>query len=57
MNPQVAHILDEPLDVWRDREVLTQPSMIFIDADGNSTLHSGGIDAMDLLNRAKELAA
>lgn len=57
MRPQVSHILDDPIRVWQERQVLTQPSMIFIDADGTATLHSGSIDAMDLLNRAKELAA
>ena len=57
MNPQVSHVLDEPLELWVDYEVLTQPTMVFVSADGTQDLHSGGIDAQDLLDRAKELAA
>jgi len=56
MNPPVSHVLDNPLTVWGENNVLTNPSMVFVESDGTRTIHSGGIDAMELLERAKEMA-
>jgi len=56
MNPQVSHILDDPLDVWREYSVVSQPTMVFVAADGTQELHAGGIDANDLLDRVRALA-
>ena len=56
MNPPVSHVLDDPLTVWGENRVLSNPTMVFVDSDGTKTTHTGGIDPMDLLERAKEMA-
>ncbi len=57
IKPAVSHILDEPLDIWSDYEVLTQPSMVFVSGDGTREIHSGAIDAFDLRDRVEALAS
>lgn len=57
IKPPVSHVLEQPLDIWTEFEVITQPSMVFVSADGTQEIHSGAIDAFDLLERAEALAA
>ena len=56
ITPPISHVLDDPISVWAQYEVSTQPSMVFVGSDGTATLHSGSIDAMSLLETVEELA-
>lgn len=56
MSTQISHVLEDPGDLWLEYGVLSQPAMVFVDADGTQTLHTGGLGPQDLLSRVKELA-
>lgn len=55
MRVQIPHVLDEPFEIWEDYGVHSQPSMVFINADGTWERHTGRFDPPDLLVRANAL--
>jgi len=57
MSTQVAHVLDDPGSLWREHGVLSQPAMVFVNADGTTELRTGSLGPEDLLERAKSMAA
>jgi hypothetical protein len=57
MRVQIPHVLDEPFEIWTDFGVHSQPSMVFVKADGTWERHTGHIEPPDLLDRANALVA
>ena len=57
MSTQVSHVLDDPGSVWTDNEVVSQPSWIFVSANGSHELHTGGLGPQRLAERLEALAS
>jgi hypothetical protein len=57
MSTPIPHVLDDPQDLWLEYRVLSQPTMVFIAADGTIETHTGGLGPQGLLERVTELAA
>ena len=55
MSTQISHVLDEPGELWGSYGVVSQPTMIFVDADGNRTTHTGGLGPQKLVERLQAL--
>jgi len=55
MSTPVPQILGESGDVWIEHGVLSQPSWVFVSADGSAELHVGGLGPSDLLERLESL--
>lgn len=49
------HIFDEDGSVWSDYGVLSQPAFVFINDDGETSLHTGALGRDELTNRVEEL--
>lgn len=56
MSTQISHVLDDPGSVWTEHSVLSQPTTIFVSADGTTETHVGGLGPQTLLERVKALA-
>jgi hypothetical protein len=56
MRTQIPHVLDDPGQLWVERGVHSQPTMLFVAADGTVESHIGLVYAQDLLARVEELA-
>jgi hypothetical protein len=56
MRTQIPHVLDDPGQLWVERGVHSQPTMLFVAADGSVESHVGLVYAQDLLARVEELA-
>lgn len=57
MKVQIPHVLDQPFEIWEEYGVHSQPSMVFVNADGTFERHTGRLDPPDLLERANLLYA
>ena len=57
MSSPIAHVLTNPGDLWTDFEVLSQPTMVFVAADGQATLKVDSPGPQILLERVNALAA
>ena len=57
MSTPIPHVLDDPQDLWIEHGVLSQPTMVFIAADGSTETHVGTLGPQRLLERVTELAA
>lgn len=56
MSTQVSHVFDDPGALWVEYGVLSQPTTIFVAADGTLDVHTGGLGPQSLLERVKALA-
>ncbi len=56
MSTPIPHILDDPGQLWTDHEVLSQPTMIFVAADGSVERNTGALGPQGLLAKVEELA-
>ena len=56
MRPPVSHVLDDPDDVWLDYGVTSQPTMVFVAADGTTERRTGALGPQGLLARVEDLA-
>lgn len=57
MRPPISHVLADPAELWVEYGVTSQPTMVFIAADGSTETHVGALGPRDLLERVVELAA
>lgn len=57
MSTQISHVLDDPGELWLDYAVVSQPTMVFVAADGTRTTHTGALGPQKLVERLKEMAA
>jgi len=55
MSTPVPQILDDPGSIWVEHGVLSQPSWVFVSADGTADLHIGGLGPQGLLERLQSL--
>ena len=55
MSSQIPHVLVEAGEVWADFGIVSQPSMVFVAADGSWERDVGRQDPNDLLARSREL--
>ena len=51
------HAVDSDGSVWRDFEISTQPSFVFMDADGETTTHVGALGVDGLSERLDDLTS
>ncbi len=56
MSTQVSHVLDDPGGLWSEYDVLSQPTMVFVAADGSIERSTGALGPQGLLARVEELA-
>jgi len=56
MSTQVSHVLDNPDEFWIAHEVTSNPTMVFVAADGSTERHQGGLGPQELLERVEALA-
>lgn len=56
MSTQVSHIFDDPGELWVEHQVLSQPTTIFVAADGKTEVHTGGLGPQALLERVQAIA-
>lgn len=57
MSTQISHVLDDPGELWLEHSVASQPTMVFVSADGTTDAHLGGLGPAKLVERLKTLAA
>ncbi len=57
MSSPIPHVLDDPADVWIEYEITSQPSMVFVNADGTYERHVGALGPQGLLEKLEALAA
>jgi len=55
MSTQISHVLEDPAEFWQRFEVVSQPAMVFIAADGSAERVVGGTNAQALLQRVDDL--
>lgn len=51
------HVVDETGGIWDQMGVVSQPSFIFLDANGASTSHLGGLGVSGLTERLDTLTS
>lgn len=56
MSTPISHVFDDPGSVWVEHGVVSQPTMVFVAADGTVDVHTGGLGPQGLLERVKALA-
>ena len=56
MSTQVSHVLEDPGELWVEHGVLSNPTTIFVAADGSVDVHAGGLGPSELLERIEEIA-
>lgn len=57
MSTQVSHVFDDPGALWVEHQVLSQPTTIFVAADGTTEVHTGGLGPQGLLERVQSIAS
>ncbi len=57
MSTRISHVLDDPDDLWVEWQVTSNPTTIFVAADGTSERVSRGLSPQALVERLEELAA
>jgi len=55
MSTPVPHILEGAGELWRDYGVTSQPTMVFVAADGSIERHAGALGPQRLLERLNQL--
>ncbi|MEM7095466.1 MAG: hypothetical protein AAF567_20865 [Actinomycetota bacterium] len=55
MSTPIPHVLDEPDEFWRTYGITSQPSMVFVAADGTWERRTGAIGNTRLLERLKAM--
>jgi len=55
MSTPISHVFDNPQEIWTEYDVVSQPTMIFVAADGTLTRFVGGVGPTKLLERVDEL--
>lgn len=55
MSTPVSHVLDNPGELWENYGVSSQPSMVFITADGTFERSAGALGPQGLLSRIEAL--
>ena len=56
MSTRIPHVLDDPAALWREYGITSQPSMVFVAADGTWERRTGAIGNTGLLERVKQMA-
>ena len=56
MSPPISHVLEDPGEIWLTYGVVSQPSMVFVNADGTFERNTGGLGREALLARATALS-
>lgn len=56
MSSPIPHVLDDPEELWAAFEITSQPSMVFVAADGTWERRTGAIGNTGLLERVKAMA-
>ncbi|MGI9605485.1 MAG: TlpA family protein disulfide reductase [Acidimicrobiales bacterium] len=56
MSTPIPHVLANAGEVWVEYGVVSQPTMIFVAADGSTEAHTGGLGPQGLLERVEALA-
>jgi len=57
MSTQISHVFADPGALWAEHGVLSQPTTIFVAADGTEEYHTGGLGPQGLLEKVEQLAA
>lgn len=57
MSTQVSHVFSDPGEFWVEYQVLSQPTTIFVHADGTIETHTGGLGPQGLLERVQAIAS
>jgi len=55
MSSPIPHVLDDPGELWRTYGVISQPTMVFVAADGTQETHTGGLGPQRLVERLEAL--
>lgn len=55
MSTEIPHVLDDPGELWTEHGVTSQPSMVFVAADGTVEKRTGALGPQGLLERVKAL--
>lgn len=56
MSTQISHVLDDPGELWDEYGITSQPSMVFVAADGSWERRTGALGPQGLLERVRDLA-
>lgn len=57
MSTQIPHVIDGAADLWIEHGISSQPSMVFVSADGSTDVRVGSLGPQGLQNRAQALLA
>ena len=57
MSSPIPHVLDDPSGLWEAHGVTSQPTMVFVAADGTWERRTGALGPQRLLERLEALAA
>ena len=56
MSSPIPHVLDNPGALWEEFAITSQPSMVFVAADGTWERRTGATGNTGLLERVKQMA-
>ncbi len=56
MSTQVSHVLEEPDEFWVAHRVTSNPTVVFVSADGSAEAHVGALGPQGLLERVEALS-
>jgi hypothetical protein len=56
MSTPIAHVLDDPGAVWTDNEVVSNPTWVFVAADGSRVRLVTSLGPQRLIERLEALA-
>ncbi len=57
MSSPISHVLDDPGALWDEFAISSQPSMVFVAADGSWERRTGALGNTRLLERVKAMAS
>ncbi len=57
MSSPISHVLDDPGALWDEFAISSQPSMVFVAADGTWERRTGALGNTRLLERVKAMAS
>lgn len=57
MRTQVSHVFDDPVAIWNEQGVTSQPGWVFVSADGTAERVPGSMPSRELLARLEDMAA
>ena len=55
MSTPISHVLDRPGDIWHEHGILSQPSWVFVAADGSVDVLVGSLGPQGLVDRLESL--